>query len=87
MRQIQQILSWQSMYGSEMGDPMLPQLLGGFDQTIPMTAIAQAKRLAFKKPYRPVRTFQVTPLAARGVSPAGLAASSLQLGSLLLLTS
>ncbi len=45
-----------------------------------MMAITQAKKPAFKKPFRLVKTFQVTPLAARGMSPAGLAASSMQLG-------
>ncbi len=78
--QIPQISSWQSVYGSEMGDPTLPQLPGGFDQTIPMMAITQAKKPMFKKPFQPVKTFQVTPLAARGVLPAGSAASSMQLG-------
>ncbi len=80
MVQIQQISSWRSIFGSDMGDPMLPQLPGGFDETIPMTMIAQAKKLAFKKPFWLVKMFQVTLLAARGVSPAGSAASSMQLG-------
>ncbi len=79
MLQIQQISSWRSMYGSEMGDPMVPQLLGGFDQTIPMTTIAQVKKPMFKKLLLPVCTFQVTP-PARGILPAGLAASLLQMG-------
>ncbi len=46
---------------------------------IPMTAIAQAKKPAFRKLWRLVPTFQVAP-PARGVSPAGSAASSIQLG-------
>ncbi len=79
MLQIQQISSWQSVYSSEMGDPMPPQLPDGF-QTIPMTAIAQAKQPAFKKLWQPVQTFQVTPPAARGMSPAGSATSSMLLG-------
>ncbi len=59
--QLLQISSWRSVYGSEMGDPMLPQLPGGFNQTILMTVIAQVKKPAFKKLWRPVQTFQVTP--------------------------
>ncbi len=80
MLQIQQVSSWRSIYGSEMGDPMLLQLLGGFDQTIPTMTIAQTKLPASKKPFRPVKTFQVTPPVARIMSPAGSAASSMQLG-------
>ncbi len=81
MVQIQQISSWRSVYGSEMRDPTPLQLPGGsFDQTILMMTIAQAKRLAFKKLFQPVQKFQVAPPAARGASPAGLAASSKHLG-------
>ncbi len=79
MLQLQQISSWRSVYGSEMGDPMPLQLLGGFDQMIPTTTIAQAKKLPFKKPWQLVQTFQVTP-QARGMSPAGSATSSMQPG-------
>ncbi len=49
--QLQQISSWRSMYSSEMGDPMPPQLPGGFDQMIPMTMIVHVKKPAFKKPW------------------------------------
>ncbi len=59
--QIQQISSWRSVYGSDMGGPMPLQLPGGFDETIPMTTIAQAKKLVFKKPFMPVKKFQVVP--------------------------
>ncbi len=75
--QMQQISSWQSVYGSKMGDPMSPQLLGGFKQTIPMTAITQVKKPAFKKPWRPA--FQVAP-PARTASLTGLTMSSMQPG-------
>ncbi len=50
---------------------MPPQLPGGFDQTIPTMAITKARRLTFKKPFWPVKMFQVTPPAARGMSLAG----------------
>ncbi len=79
MLQIQQISSWRSVYSSEMGDTMLLQSLGGFDQTILMTTITQAKQPMFKKPFILVHTFQVTP-TTRGVSPAGSATSSMQVG-------
>ncbi len=61
--QIQQISTWRSIYGSEMGELTLPQLPGGLDETIPMTMITQYKKLAFKKPFILVKRFQVTPLA------------------------
>ncbi len=64
-----------------MGDLTPPQLLGGgFAQTIPMLVITQVKKPMFKKPFWPVRTFRMMPLAARGMSPAGSAASSMHLG-------
>ncbi len=77
--QVQQITAWRSVYGSEMGEPMLPQLPGGFDETIPTMTIAQYKQLAFKKPFIPVKRFQVM-LPARAVSPAGSAVSSMHMG-------
>ncbi len=82
MLQLQQILSWRSMFRSKMGEATPPQPQGGFEQMIPMSAIAQAqvKKLGmFKKPW-PVLPIQVT-LPARGVSPAGSATSSMQPGA------
>ncbi len=64
-----------------MGDPTPPQLPGGgFDQTILMMVIAQAKKPTFKKPFQPVQKFQAMSLAARGASHAGSAASLMHLG-------
>ncbi len=59
MMQIQQISAWQSIFGSDMGGLMLPQVPGGFDETIPTTTIAQYRKPAFKKPFVPVKKFQV----------------------------
>ncbi len=77
---IQQISTWQSIYGSEMGDLASLQVQGGgFDETILMTMLAQYKKPVFKKPYTLVQKFQVMPLA-RATSPAGSAISSMHLG-------
>ncbi len=52
---------------------MPPQQPGGMDKTIPTMMITQYRQLAFKKPFIPVRRFQVMPLA-RAASPAGTTA-------------
>ncbi len=62
-----------------MGDIVLLQWPGAFEETLPTPMIIQAKKLMFEKPFIPVHTFQVTPLP-RDASPASLAASSLQMG-------
>ncbi len=59
---------------------MPPQLLGGFDETIQMMMIIQTKKPAFKKLFMLVKKFQVAPPAARGMSSAESATSSMHLG-------
>ncbi len=61
MVQIQQISNWWSTFGSEMGDPTLPQQPGGMDETIPTTMITQYQQPVFKKPFVLVKQFQVIP--------------------------
>ncbi len=84
--QIQQISTWQSSFGSEMGDPMPPQQqTGGLDETIPTTMITQYWQPVFKKPYMLVRRFQIQmtpPVIWAGIAlPAGSAASLIHLGA------
>ncbi len=64
--QIQQISTWRSAYGSEMGDPVLPQQqASGLDKVIPTMMIMQYQQQpVFKKPLAPVRRFQVPVMPA-----------------------
>ncbi len=77
--QVQQISHWRSTFGSKMGDPTPPHLLGGLDETILTMMIAQYRNPMFRKLYTLVKKFQVM-LGARATSPAGLAISSMHLG-------
>ncbi len=77
--QTQQISSWQSGYGSKMGDIVPLQSPGAFEEMLPTPTIIQARKPMFKKPFIPVCTFQVTP-PPRDASPVGSAASLMQMG-------
>ncbi len=87
MVQIQQISTWQSSYGSEMGDPApAQQPMIGLDEVILTMMIMQYRQQpVLKKPLALVRRFQVQTtspvIQARNASPAGLAASSIHLGA------
>ncbi len=86
MVQIQQISTWQSSFGSEMGDPTpSQQQMGGLDETILTTMITQYQQLVFKKLYTLVRRFHIQMtlpvIQARTMSPVGSAASLIHLGA------
>ncbi len=59
--QIEQIDTWRSSLGSEMGDPApAQQQVTGLDEVIPTTTVMHyCQQPVFKKPLAPVKRFQV----------------------------
>ncbi len=86
MVQIQQIDSWRSSFGSEMGVTALPQQQAtSLDDDIPAMMVMQFRpQPQFKRPLAPPKKFRVKPTPpgkwSRMVSPAGSMQSSVHLG-------